>query len=189
MFANYENAIKNLKLSGEYFLVNNYTYFDSFFVAKQAGSLFNILHVSAEKKFKLAKYFNLYTELHLQQTTGNPPVNLPLFLTRNRIAFEGNFFTNLFLSTGLELRYYTNYKADNYSPFTGQFFFQNTYNVANRPEVNIFMHFRIKSFQGYVRLENINTIVGGKDKYNFSAQHYPNNGLWFRTGIFWNFVN
>ena len=189
LFANYENAVKNLKLSGEYFLVNNYTYFDSFFAAKQAGSLFNILHVSAEKKFKLAKYFNLYTELHLQQTTGNPPVNLPLFLTRNRIAFEGNFFTNLFLSTGLELRYYTNYKADNYSPFTGQFFFQNTYTVANRPEVNIFMHFRIKSFQGYVRLENINTIVGGKDKYNFSAQHYPNNGLWFRTGIFWNFVN
>ncbi|MFX4887713.1 putative porin, partial [Acinetobacter baumannii] len=86
---------------------SNYMYFDSFFTAKQEATLFNVLHIGLEKKIKLAKYWNWYTEVHFQQTTGNPPINIPALLTRNRIAFEGNFYTNLFISTGLELRYHT----------------------------------------------------------------------------------
>jgi hypothetical protein len=189
LFAGYENPKQDFKLSGEYYLLNNFTYFDSFFQAKQTAQLFNVLHIAAEKKFKLAKHFNWYTEVHLQQTTSNAPVNIPFILTRNRIVFEGNFYTNLFLSTGLEIKYYTNYKADNYSPFTGQFFYQNSFTTANRPQIDAFMHFRIKSFKAYVRLENMNTLIGGKGKYNFNAFQYAANALWFRTGIYWNFVN
>ncbi|MCW5905428.1 MAG: hypothetical protein KIT64_07540 [Chitinophagaceae bacterium] len=189
LFAGYENPIKNFSLSAEYFLVNNYTYFDSMFSAKQESTLFNVIHIAATKKIALAKHINWYAELHVQQATANAPINLPLILTRNRFAFEGNFFTNLFLSTGLELRYYTNYKPSGYSPLTGQFFYQNSYSVANRPEINLFLNFRIKSFKAYMRLENLNTLIPGKGKYNFVSQNYAANGLWFRTGIWWNFVN
>mgnify|MGYP000857443369 FL=1 len=189
VFAEYENPLKHFKLSGEYFLVNNYTYFDSFFAAKQESSVMNVLHISAEKKIKLSKYWNWYIEAHVQQTTANTPINLPLFLTRQRLAFEGNFYTNLFVSTGIELKYYTNYKAANYSPFTGQFFYQKFYTVANRPEINAFLHLRIKSFKAFVRLENINTLIPGNGKYNFSAQQYAQNSMWFRLGIWWNFIN
>ena len=191
LFARYENPTKNLVLGGEYFLMTNYTYFDGFFTAQQSSTVFNVLHLSAEKKFKLSKHWNLYSEIHVQPTTGNPPVHLPFLLTRNRIAFEdnGKFFTNLFISTGLELRYYTNYKADNYSPFTGQFFYQDNYSTSNRPDVNVFLHFRIKSFKAFVRYENINTLIPGNDKLNFSASNYANAGTWFRFGVWWNFVN
>ncbi len=185
----YENPLKKFKLSAEYFLVNNYAYFDSFFTAKQESTLFNVIHISAEKQIKLAKHFNWYAEFHLQQATANAPINIPLILTRNRFAFEGNFFTNLFLSTGLEVRYYTNYKPSGYSPLTGQFFYQNNFTTSNRPDINLFLHFRIKSFKAYLRLENLNTIIPGKGKYNFTSQNYAANGLWFRTGIWWNFVN
>ncbi len=190
LFANYENPKAAFKLSGEYFLVNNYTYFDSFFTAKQYAPLYNVLHVSAEKVFKLSKYFNWYTEIHLQQATGGAPVSLPFLLTRNRIAFEGNFYTNLFLSTGLEFRYYSNYTADNYSPFTGQFFYQNSFTTSNKPDVNFFFHFRIKSFKGFLRFENLNTLLGtGKDKYNYTAPLYPSQTVWLRFGVWWSFVN
>lgn len=189
LFAAYENPLKHFRLTGEYYLVNNYTYFDSFFAAKQEKNLFNVLHVGAEKQFKLSKKFNLYSEIHLQQATGDAPVNLPLILTRQRLAFEGNFFTNLFLSTGVELRYYTNYKPSGYSAFTGQFFYQNSYSVANRPEINAFMHFRIKTFKAFVRLENINTLIPGNGKYNFSSENYAGNAMWFRLGIWWDFIN
>jgi hypothetical protein len=192
-FVDYENPRKNFRLSGEYYLVSNYTYFDSFFVAKQEAVLFNMLHVSAEKKFKLSKHWSWYAEVHLQQATGDAPVHVPFLLTRNRLAFEGNFYKNLFLSTGVELRYYSDYKADNYSPFLGQFFYQNTYTTSNRPDINLFFHFRIRSFKSFVRLENINalnTSQGFKfNKYNFAAQQYPMQGLWFRFGVWWNFVN
>jgi len=193
LFAAYDNPRQSFRLSGEYFLVNNYTYFDSFFRAKQATSLFNVLHVSAEKKFRLAKHINWYTEIHLQQTTGDAPLHVPFLLTRNRLAFEGNFYTNLFMSTGIEARYYSNYKADNYSPFTGQFFYQSEYTTANRPDVNLFFNFRIKSFKAFIRLENINALSSVQSfsftHYNYALQQYPMQGMWFRLGIWWNFVN
>ncbi len=193
LFVRYENPGSELKLGAEYFAVTNYMYFDSFLLARQEAALFNVLHLSLEKKIRLARHWNWYTEVHVQQTTGQPPVNLPAFLTRNRIAFEGNFYTNLFLSTGLEFRYNTSYKADNYSPFIGQYFYQHSQNISNRPNVNAFLHYRIKSFKGFVRLENLNTLNPEKgfqfSKLNFASGLYPDTGLWTRVGIWWNFVN
>jgi hypothetical protein len=149
--------------------------------------------LSAEKKFKLARHWNWYTDLHVQQTTGDPPVNIPFFYTRNRFAFEGNFFTNLFISTGFEVRYQTPFKVDAYSPFLGQFMNQNHYSLSNRPDISVFLNFRIKSFKTFFRLENLNTLDvqnGFKfDKRNFASDQYPYAGLWVRFGVWWNFVN
>ncbi len=192
-FAQYDNPRNGWKFGGEYFAVSNYLYFDSFFSAKQEATLFNVLHLNAEKKFKLSRYWNWYTEIHVQQTTGQPPVNIPFLLTRNRIAFEGNFATNLFLSTGIEIRYNTGYKADNYSPVLGQYFVQNTNTIVNRPDIHAFVHFRIKSFKGFFRVENLNTLNVKNgfsfNKLNFMTNQNPGTGLWLRFGLWWNFVN
>jgi hypothetical protein len=193
LFAQYENPANAWKFGAEYFAVTNYMYFDSFFTARQEATLFNVLHLSAEKKFKLSKYWNWYTEIHLQQATGQPPVNVPFLLTRNRVAFEGNFYTNLFLSTGIEIRYSTAYRADEYSPFVGQYFYQNTTTLNNRPDINAFVHFRIKSFKGFFRIENLNTLNPAKgfafNKLNFVNRETPYTGLWMRFGLWWTFVN
>lgn len=193
LFANVEIPALRFKLSGDYYLLTNYTYFNSFIAAQQAPAIFNVLHVSAEKTFKISRYWNWYTQLHLQQKAGDAPVNMPLAFTSNRLVFEGNFFKNLFLATGMELRYYLPYKADSYSPFTGQFFYQQSYTTANRPDINLFLHFRIKSFKGFLRFENVNTFNPTSgfsfSKYNFAAEHYPQRALVFRYGIWWNFVN
>ncbi len=193
VFALYENPRNGWKLGGEYFAVNNFMYFDSFFSAKQEATLFNVLHLNAEKKFRLSKYWNWYTEIHIQQTTGQPPVNIPFLLTRNRIAFEGNFSTNLFLSTGVEIRYNSSYHADNYSPFLGQYFVQNGNNIRNRPDINAFLHFRIKSLKGFFRVENLNTLDIAKgfsfSKLNLMTNDNPGTGLWIRFCFWWSFVN
>lgn len=192
-FAQLQIPPLGLKLFADYYLITNYIYFDGLYSSKQFSSLFNVLHAGAEKKFALSKQLNVYSELHLQQTAGNPPLNLPLIFTRDRLAFEGNFFKNLFLSTGLEFRYYSPYKADNYSPLTGQFFFQDVQTISNRPDINLFLNFRIKSFKGFIRLEGLNTINEQDGfsftKYNFTAPHYAMRGFWFRYGVWWNFVN
>lgn len=193
LFASYENPRNGLILSGSYYAISNYLYFDSFFHAKQEATLFNVLHIRAEKKFKLSRYWNWYTEIDVQQTTGQPPVNIPLILTRNRIAFEGNFFTNLFLSTGVEIRYHTAYKADGYSPFLGKYYYQNKETIKNRPDINLFLHFRIKSFKGFIRIENLNSLNPSKglefSKPNMISPLYPTTTLWTRFGIWWNFIN
>jgi hypothetical protein len=191
--ARIENAPLSLSLAGEYNLISNYTYFDNFFVTKQEATLFNLLHLSAEKTFKLRGRWKLYSELHLQQTSANAPVNVPFIYTQNRLAFDANLYKNLFLSTGVEVRFHTPYKAANYSPFIGQFFLQDTAVIRNRPDVNVFFNFRIKSFKAFVRTENLNTIDFSNSfkftRNNFAAPHYPTNGFWFRLGIWWTFIN
>ena len=56
-----------------------------------------------------------------------------------------------------------------------------------------YLYFMIKRFKGYVRLENLNTLIPSSNKYgnayNFTAKNYPGTGLWFRVGIWWNFIN
>jgi len=129
----------------------------------------------------------------LQQIDGSAPVKVPLFFTRNRFAYEGVFYKNLVLSTGIELRYYSAYQAYNYSPLTGQFFAQDTFKLNNRPDVTAFFHFRIKSFTAYIRSENLNTVSFlngfGFTNNNFAAPHYVTPGMLIRFGVLWNFVN
>jgi hypothetical protein len=182
-----------LQLMGEYYLFTNYTYFSGLYTATQSSSIFNVLHIAAQKTIRVSKHFNWYLEGNLQQTTGNPPVNVPLILARSRFAFEGNFYKNLFLSTGIEIRYYTPYKAPGYSPLNGQFVFQDTTTITTRPDASIYLNFRIKSFKAFIRLENLNSINFQNGfsftKYNYVAPLYPSRALWFRLGIWWNFVN
>ena len=122
------------------------------------------------------------------------PINLPIFFTRQRFAYEGNLgFKNLRMSTGIELKYHSPYKANGYSPLLSNFFYQDTTTITNRPEIAAYMHFRIRSFKAYIRAENLNAASTqngfGFTRNNFAAPGYPNPGLIIRVGIFWTFVN
>ena len=193
-FANLFLPSLNLRLYGNYYVVTNYIYFNDFYTMHQQSGLFNYLTLGLEKQFKLSRHLNWYTEAAFQQSAGNAPVHLPQVYTRNRFAFEGNFFKNLFLSTGIEVRYFTPYKADGYTPLNGQFYYQDTSTISNRPDISIYLNLRIKSFKTFLRLENLNTLdkegnSAGFLNHNFSSPHYAENALWLRFGIWWNFVN
>lgn len=191
IWAQYINQKRGVQLAANYYLVSNFMYADSFFKLKQDASLINVLHLSGEKMFKLKKNINAYANLDIQQSTANAPINIPLALARLRIAFEGNFYKNLFLSTGVEVRYTTNFKAAGYSPFINQFLYNDTYTISNRPDVHLFFNFKIKRFKAFVRVENLNTLIPptGFKSYNFVADNYPSQTLWLRLGIWWKFIN
>ena len=182
-----------VSLSAANYFITNYVYYTNYYQTAQYKNVINLLQLSASKKIKLSKRWNWYVDITLQQTDAAGPIKVPFIFTRNRIAYEGLFFKNLNLSTGVEFRYYTPYKAYNYSPVMGQFTPQDSFTLKNRPDITAFMHFRIKSFTGFLRAENINTINFtdgfGFTKYNFSAPHYAYPGFIFRFGIQWAFVN
>ncbi|MGL6269558.1 MAG: putative porin [Chitinophagaceae bacterium] len=181
------------QLSGQYFLVSNYTYFNNFNTVKQASALFNFLRIGFNKEFILGRSWHWYLDLYFQTKTGNAPVNLPLIYTRNRFAYEGKLFTNLKLSTGVDIRYLSPYNADNYSPVLGQFFFQESQQIAIRPDIAAYVNFKIRNFTTYARFENLNTLTFkygfGFKQANLSAPYYPMQDLHFRLGVFWGFVN
>lgn len=175
------------------YLIANYTYFSDYYHTAQYSKAINLVQVFASKKIKVSKRWNYYIDATLQQTDAASPIKVPLLFTRSRLAFEGRFYKNLNLSTGLEVRYFTPYKAYNYSPVMGQFSPQDKTTLSNLPDIHAFVHFRIKGFTGYIRAENLNT-VSFKNGFafvnnNFSALHYPTQGFILRFGIQWWFVN
>lgn len=173
--------------------ITNYTYFKNYYQADQFNGLVNLTQIAASTKNKVVGHLNLYSDFIIQQTTGNNPIRVPLFFTRQRLAFEGVFFRNLNLSTGIDVRYNTPYKANNYSPVIGHFFPQDSVTIDNLPELGAFFNFRIKSFMAFIKADNLNTISFadgfGFTNNNFAAPDYPTPGYIFRFGIVWRFVN
>lgn len=182
-----------ISLSATNYFITNYSYFKNYYQTDQYSSIINILQLSAAKKIKLNKRWNLYSEVTFQPTDAAAPIRVPLLFTRNRIVYEGIFFKNLNLSAGFEIKYYTPFKVYDYSPVVGQFFPQDSVKISNRPDISAFINFRIKSFTGYLRTDNLNSISFengfGFTKSNFAAPHYIYPGLLIRFGIQWNFVN
>lgn len=188
------NPALQLQLRADYYLLSNYLYLNGYRSLQQESSIFNLLRIGALKTFRISRNWRLYSELYVQQKAGSVELNVPTVFTRNRLAFEGNFFRNLHLSTGLEVRYHTPYKGDNYSPLLGQFFYQDTVTINNRPDVAAYFNFRIRSFKAYVRAENLNAMSISNDGFGFrnnnlAAPGYPYPGMVIRVGIYWSFVN
>jgi hypothetical protein len=181
------------RLSADYHLVGNLTYFDGFNGARQSGALFNLLRLGISKDFAFGKHWHWYLDAHLQLTTADAPVNVPLIYTRNRLAFEGRFFKNLNLATGLDLRYLSDHTPDAYSPVYGQFFLQEDLSISRLPDVSAYFNFRIRNFTAFVRADNLNTLTFthgfGFKNPNLNAPLYPGQDLHMRLGVFWVFVN
>lgn len=181
-------------LGADYFLITNYLYVTGYHSLEQESGVFNLLRLQAKKSFRVYRHWGLDAEVYLQQQAGNAAVHVPLLFSIARFAYQGNLgFPNLTLAAGIEARYASPYKADNYSPLIGQFTYQDSSQIRNRPEVNAFLQFRIRGFKAFVRAENLNTLQlsspTGFRHYNFAADGYPYPGVVLRFGFYWSFVN
>jgi hypothetical protein len=194
LFASLEQPQHQFVLSASYYLMTNYSYFHDYYEESQA-SVFNILQVTVRKQFTLYRHWKWRTLTTVQQVAGSSPVHVPLIVSANQVGYDGNFgFKNLNLSFGTEIRYISAYKADGYSPAVGQFFSQNSTVSQHAPDVNLYLHLRIRSFTGYLRAENVNAVAFSPHGFgfyhnNFVAPNYPSPGLLIRFGFFWGFIN
>jgi len=177
----------------QYKLIQNYQYFGSGYQPMVYDKVLSYVKGTVSNQMKLSRHWNWYNELTLQLVDPNAPLHLPVIFTRQRLAFEGNFFKNLFLSTGLELIYHSSFQPDGYMPLNGQFYLQDQFTANNRPIANAFLNFRIKRFKGFVRMEQLNTLLATSNqlgtRYQFTAPNYLGTGTWLRVGIWWNFIN
>jgi hypothetical protein len=194
LFAKVFNPRLGLELGADYYLITNYLYVTGYRTMAQENNVFNLLRLQGRKSFRLRKNIRLDAELYLQQKAGNAAVHVPLIFGIGRLYYQGNLgFKNLNFAGGVEGRYASPYKADNYSPLIGQFSYQDSMQIRNRPDLNAFIHFRIRGFKAFIRAENINTLrfssPAGFKQHNLAAPGYPYPGMVIRFGIYWSFVN
>ncbi|HEV2481378.1 MAG TPA: putative porin [Puia sp.] len=194
LFASLDVPQHQLSLTGSYYLLSNYAYFTKYYQERQEGTLFNILQITLRKQFTLYRHWKWRTLTTVQQATSSS-VHVPLVVSNNQVGYDGNFgFHNLNISFGTEVRFISSYKADGYSPVTDQFYTQNSVLSQKLPDINLYLHLRIRSFTAYVQGENMNAIAlkprgFGWYNNNFVAPGYPEQALIIRVGIFWGFIN
>jgi hypothetical protein len=195
LFASLDMPQYKLSITGSYYLLSNYAYFTNYYQERQQGSLFNILQVTLRKQFTLYRHWKWRTVTTVQEVAGSSPVHVPLLVSNNQIGSDGNFgFHNLNISFGTEIRYISGYKADGYSPVVDQFYTQGSVVKQKAPDVNAYLHLRIRSFTAYVQAEGLNAMAFkplgfGWYNNNFAVPGYPEPGLIIRVGIFWGFIN
>ncbi|AHF17012.1 putative porin [Niabella soli] len=198
LYADIYQPLLQLRLTGHYYLMTNYTYYTDFYKINQYNAPFNVVQIGLNKVFGVGrtKQWKWRSEVYFQQVLGGAPLHIPTIYTRNRLGYEGNLgYPKLNLAMGFEVNYRTNYKGDNYSPLSGQFFYQDAVTVPYQlPNIAAYLNFRINAFKAFLRAENLNTFHNlngnwGFTNNNYAAYNYPYPGLLIRFGIFWGFVN
>ena len=144
--------------------------------------------------------------LQLAQDFKFGPLNWENLITYQKSSDENvlpvpqlNVYTNLYLhfkiakvlsiDLGGDLRFFTKYKAPDYSPALSQFTVQDNGDankeIGNYPIVNVYANMHLKHTRFFIMMSHVNASSGD----SFLVPHYPINGRLFRFGVSWNFFN
>lgn len=176
-----------MRVSANYFLLNNFIYFDSTAQPMQYNRAFSIGQLIVQKDFTLGK-FHLDNMIALQQNSANDILQLPRFFTKNSLYYEGRLFKKRMLARmGFDLLMNNTYFANAYQPAIGQFYVQNDRSIGWYPAVDVFFSFKVDRFRAFFKVDNLTAVATTKTYYQTS--NYPQKEIYFRFGISWTFLD
>ncbi|MDC1161899.1 hypothetical protein OAT18_00505, partial [Tenacibaculum sp.] len=164
--------------------IDNYTYFDTEGVARQASGNLTYLKAKVSKEIVFGK-FALDNTLMYQKVKNSSVFRVPEFVTRNTLYYTDSWFKGnpLYVQIGATFKYFTKYKANAYNPLLGEFTLQNTTEIGY-PTVDVFFNARVRRTRIYFKIDNVTS--GYLKKNYFSAPNYPYRDFAIRFGVVWN---
>ena len=197
---------KIIMLTGDYNVVDNYTFFreatnsilgetdtNRLAVVNQSNSQIKYYSFKLFSKIDIGK-FSLVNTAKYQQTEqefalGNLlTLNVPEWITRNTLMYSTNVFNkSLFIQTGLTFNYFTKYFADYYNPLISEFVTQNYREIGDFPRFDFFFNAKIQQTRVFIKVEHLNSSFTGYDYY--SDPFSPYRDMSVRFGLVWNFFS
>lgn len=139
----------------DYWLLNNYIYFDEDARPQQVSSAFSMVRVglgaSAGKGRWKAQTQGYYTIISRSDI-----MRAPTLFVNLRGTYDFIFKKVLFIQTGVELHYKSAYFADAYMPLTQQFHLQNRQRVEGYLLADVFANLRINRTRLFVKMAHVN---------------------------------
>lgn len=180
----------NLKIGGDFSVVQNYTYFDSTTLPKQAVYLEGITTFYGEHHLKLG-VFNWENRLTYQKATSDV-FSLPqwVWYTRLYLMHTINFkFSGgkIHYAIGGEAWYNSRFNSMNYSPLVEQFYYQSGHEGVDYTFSNLFLNVQVKRLRFFVRYENFTTLFYPSNYYLVNDYPYPRTAI--KLGIAWTFYD
>lgn len=181
--------------------LQNYTYFaQSYNITEDFGRSGNTVSVRQSGKnislltLQLAQDFRfgpLYWEnmITYQKSSDENVLPVPMLNVYTNLYLHFKVAKVLTIDFGADARFFTKYKALDYSPALGQFTVQDNgaanVETGNYPIVNAYANMHLKHTRFFVMMSHVNASSGN----SFLVPHYPINGRIFRFGVSWNFFN
>jgi len=184
--ASYHLSNISLEVGGGYYLFNQFIYFDTLGIARQTGLPLSVLQFVVKKNFKFWR-FHLDNTLTLQKATEDV-IRLPEVFGKHSLYYAGTWFRVLDVQLGVDLRWNTDYLANYYNPFIGQFHLQNAQETRLFPALDAFFSMRVRKFRAFLKFENMGSLFAPDQLYYQTAFYaFPDAAL--RWGIKWRLVN
>lgn len=176
----------NVKLSGNYHLVNFLTYFDTLGIARQTGLPVSVWQLSAWLHLKIGPV-HLENNILVQQASQDF-LRLPSLYGAHSLYVQGMVFKKAMLARlGLDLRLTGDFTPYAFLPVTGQFYLQHTLQKPWQPITDAHLTFKVRKFRFLLRVENILPLL--TQDYYYLVAGYPVPQLTWRAGISWQFVD
>jgi hypothetical protein len=157
-YATFDNQRYHFAIGARVYFIKNYIYLNEKELPAQFTNTFTMPQLWLRKVFRLGSFY-LDNELVYQAETGERPVNIPEVMGRHQFSYEQALFKNAIrIATGIEARYNMTYSPAGYNAQFNRFFYQNTENISNTPELAVFLNFRIKRFRAFIMGDNLQQI-------------------------------
>lgn len=169
---------------------DGYIYYSANGSPVQATDPVNVFQVDVIQNFTLWNFLHQDNRVVYQQVLGDASETLPLpeIVTRNSLYFEFNLFKNaLEVLAGAEVKYFTSYYSPSYSPAIGDFYVADEREIGNYPVADLFLNFKLRKAQIFVKYQHLNQGYSGFDFYAAPFYPFPDRSL--RVGITWRFFN
>lgn len=181
--------------------ISNYTYFaqrytvtadygrtaNTVSVRQHAGSI-TLLTLQLGQDFRLGplRWENTAT---YQKSSNDDIMAVPALNLYSNLYLKFRLARVLSVDLGADVRYFTRYKAADYSPALGQYTVQDNaaanVKTGNYPIVNVYANMHLKQTRFFIMMSHVNASNG---EY-FLTPHYPINTRVLRFGLSWNFFN
>ncbi len=171
------------KLSAGVTQVNNWIYADSNALPVQANTAIQVFQGTFDFTWKVGP-FRFFNQVLAQYTNQDEVLRLPKWSTRHswyyqRVLFHGA----LAMQLGTDIFYRSAFRANAYNPATRMFYLQNQVSIGDYPQIDLFLLFKIRAVNLYLKLEHLNQGWNGGRYY--STPHYPISPRIFRFGFEW----
>ncbi len=167
--------------------INKFVYFDENREAAQASGEAFILMPGLVANVQVGKKFRWDTELIYTKVTGSASdvFRIPELYANTRFYFDSPLFDeNVYVQLGIDLRYHSDYFANDYFTATQQFHLQNEFNVYGYPVADLFLNFRINRTRVLFKYNHLNSGLMAREGY-FVTPGYTGYKSFIDLGITW----
>ncbi|MBC7744608.1 MAG: putative porin [Flavobacterium sp.] len=188
----YENPKFRLSAKAEYYLVDNYLYYQETAINRQIQPAqlekgINLIKISVGKNFKVGK-FNLENYVVYQKTDYQNVLRTPEIYTYNSLYFAVNLFKVLRTNLGFDVRFNTPYQNPAYSLNTSQFYNNNAaIEYPTVPVVDLWIKANLKRTSLFLKYDYANQ--GFPSEGFYTVNRYPMQDALLKFGLSWKFYN